>query len=684
MVSVDTTTNRLKLPTFKNLSFQLITYFLGIALLPLIIVSYINYKSASNELQNISLQLLWNMSQKQKSAIVNYMDNQQRTLGFLALSPDIERPFVLLNKIKQSTQKSETMDYLDTMRHKLEPTLRDFLDKTDFKQLYLVNLDGGILLNIGENKFNHANVSSGSLMNTELSNIFQRTLMFLTPQISNFGKMPSGNEYELFIATPVFSERRLVGILIAQFDLTALFNLVNHASNLIGTTGETLIGAIIGNVTTILNPSRFDDSKPFMALSEASDKTLNGNSFIDAMGWERGVGKLIDYRGQTVLAAWEYMPNLRWGLVVKMDMSEVMIPAIKLRQISIIIALIVCLAVLLVGWAITHSLTKPIFSLTKVATTIAAGDLTPTIGTPPNNEIGILANAIKTMSSSLKVVVSQIKNWGKELVTTTEEVSKVMEDQSLAAQETKKTSIDITTSSKQISEVAKELSGTMHDVSNVVKDTALLAESGIDGLHIMETSMNELTTANTEVSQQLNVIREKADAISSIITTMTKVADQTNLLSLNAAIEARQAGTYGKGFKVVALEIKRLADQVATSTLEIESMITEMSKAVHKGVSSMQHLSEKVKNEANEIANVSTHLTSVIQQVQGLPVHLETVVQGMETQSRQADEIKSSIAHLSESAQLTVSSMEKTTKKLLSLKKAAGELQLEISKFKDR
>jgi len=117
------------------------------------------------------------------------------------------------------------------------------------------------------------------------------------------------------------------------------------------------------------------------------------------------------------------------------------------------------------------------------------------------------------------------------------------------------------------------------------------------------------------------------------VTTITKVADQTNLLSLNAAIEAEKAGEYGRGFAVVATEIRRLADQTAVATYDIEQMVKEMQSAVSAGGMGMDKFSEEVRRGVNEVQQVSHQLTQIIQQVQALMPRFESVNEGMQAQA---------------------------------------------------
>src|SRR5207245_2721664 len=111
-----------------------------------------------------------------------------------------------------------------------------------------------------------------------------------------------------------------------------------------------------------------------------------------------------------------------------------------------------------------------------------------------------------------------------------------------------------------------------------------LADAGRVGLRQMEETMRQLSDATGSISAKLRTIREKAGGINLVVTTITKVADQTNLLSINAAIEAEKAGEAGLGFLVVAREIRRLADQTAVATLDIEQMVRQMESAVAAGV----------------------------------------------------------------------------------------------------
>lgn len=664
----------------SKLAIQMVLWFVAISLLPLSVVTYFNYHYAAQELNKLVSENLGAISQRQSREIKAYLKNQEKFVTILSLTSDVIRSLVVLNRIDTVSHEEDEENFkqIEELRNSFAPILRGVVDQFDFNQMYLINIDGNINMSIGEMPANYSNLLTGPLKNTELAAVFKNTIMFMTPQISNFTISSKNGEVLFYLASPVLSEHKLVGVIVLQINAIRIYDITQNYMGL-GATGETIICAMVDDEMMILNPTR-SHNRDEIAYKFVARKAMD-ESMKRALEGKRGTGEVKDYRGVKVLAAWEYLPKMRWGLVVKIDKQETLVPATELRHIAILIGFITLVIVLAVAILVANSITHPVIALTKVAERIAKGNLTPKIDTAPSNEVGLLSAAIETMARNLKSLVSQVKASGGQVAATVEDVATTVGQQEIAAQQTGAASLEITASAKKISVTAKELTGTMQEVNEVAQDTALLAESGIDGLRVMENSMGDLSEANQAVAVELHVIQDKANAISGIITTMTKVADQTNLLSLNASIEARKAGEYGRGFKIVAKEIRRLADQVAGSTLEIEKMIGGMLNAVYNGVHAMDNLSEKIQYSVREITTVSNHLGNVIQQVQGLPPRFEMILQGMESQSTRAADITESIKHLTEAAQKTIASLEITRGKLSLLDKTASALQIEISKF---
>jgi hypothetical protein len=211
----------------------------------------------------------------------------------------------------------------------------------------------------------------------------------------------------------------------------------------------------------------------------------------------------------------------------------------------------------------------------------------------------------------------------------------------------------IASAAKEISATSQELLRAMVEIADAAERTANLAHKGRQGLKGMETSMQTLSAASDGISLKLATIRSKAARINSVVTAITKVADQTNLLSLNASIEAEKAGEAGAGFAVVAREIRRLADQSAIATLDIEQIVEEMQEAVASGVSEMRELSDAVQGGMGAAATIQGQFGEIIEGVESIAPRYETVQQGMQNQSVGAKQISEAMWQLTETARQT-------------------------------
>jgi len=215
----------------------------------------------------------------------------------------------------------------------------------------------------------------------------------------------------------------------------------------------------------------------------------------------------------------------------------------------------------------------------------------------------------------------------------------------------------IASAAKEISATSQELLRTMVDIAEAAERTAGLAHDGRQGLKGMETSMQTLSTASESISGRLATIRTKAVRINAVVTAITKVADQTNLLSLNASIEAEKAGEAGAGFAVVAREIRRLADQSAIATLDIEQIVEEMQEAVASGVAEMRQFSEAVQGGIGAAETIQGQFGEIIEGVESIAPRYETVQQGMQNQSVGAKQISEAMWQLTETARQTSDSV---------------------------
>jgi methyl-accepting chemotaxis protein WspA len=331
---------------------------------------------------------------------------------------------------------------------------------------------------------------------------------------------------------------------------------------------------------------------------------------------------------------------------------------------------------------IAKPLGKKIAGVVSVAERISQGDLTSKVPEADvKDEIGQLQNAFRLMTQNLNQLLSKVSQAGIKITTSSTQISASGKQLEATVNEQVASTNEVVATAKEIAATSMDLVNVMNEVAKSSESTAKSASGGQSELTRMEATMRQLAEATGSISAKLGTISEKANNINSIITTITKVADQTNLLSLNAAIEAEKAGEYGLGFAVVAREIRRLADQTAVATLDIESMVKEMQSAVATGVMEMDKFTRDVGSGVNDIRGISTQLADIIYQVQGLTPRFEVVSQGMEGQSMGATQISEAMVQLSEAANQTADALGEINQAIDQLNEAGHDLRQEISKF---
>lgn len=271
--------------------------------------------------------------------------------------------------------------------------------------------------------------------------------------------------------------------------------------------------------------------------------------------------------------------------------------------------------------------------------------------------LGIAALAIWLAWLIVRSLVSRLQRSSVALMSTATQISATSKQQQATVNSYTASTTEIAAATKQISATSHELQNTLEQVSHAAASAAALAESGRTGLQGIDGTMHQLSGATATISLKLSVIREKANDINMVVTTITKVADQTNLRSVNAAIEAEKAGEYGLGFLVVAREIRRLADQSAVATLDIEQMVRQMQGAVSTGVMEMDKFTEQVRQGVQSVANIGGQLGQIIERVQELSSRIDSVNEGMRSQSQGATQISEAMAQLTDGARQTAASL---------------------------
>ena len=324
-----------------------------------------------------------------------------------------------------------------------------------------------------------------------------------------------------------------------------------------------------------------------------------------------------------------------WYIIFCRNYDEVLSDIFAFLLKLLISMLLVAVAVALLVYFLTRSLVgKPMEKLTGAADSVAKGDLRVQIDPGSSrNEVGQLSRSINNMTRSIREQTIRIREAVDTLNATTASIVSASGRQEEAMKSLEGNVAQVGVSSRQISATSQELAGTMENVKNSAGEASRQANAGQKSLSGLQGAMQSLSAGTDSISEKLALMRQKAASIDSIIATITKISDQTNLLSLNAAIEAEKAGEYGRAFPWLRAGNRTAANETAISTLDISDIISEMQASVADGVSEMDHFRQEVACGVRSAEDATIQLTEVIARVANLGPELEKVNEGMRFQS---------------------------------------------------
>nr|WP_274610376.1 methyl-accepting chemotaxis protein [Pseudomonas sp. TH31] len=357
--------------------------------------------------------------------------------------------------------------------------------------------------------------------------------------------------------------------------------------------------------------------------------------------------------------------------------------AVTAAKVSMGVSLLIAvLAAGFCGLLLMRAIMAPMNRIVKILEIMRTGDLSSRLNLERKDEFNAVETGFNDMMTELTSLVSQAQRSSVQVTTSVTEIAATSKQQQATATETAATTTEIGATSREIAATSRDLVRTMTEVSTAADQASVLAGSGQQGLARMEDTMHSVMGAADLVNAKLAILNEKAGNINQVVVTIVKVADQTNLLSLNAAIEAEKAGEYGRGFAVVATEVRRLADQTAVATYDIEQMVREIQSAVSAGVMGMDKFSEEVRRGMSEVQQVGEQLSQIIHQVQALAPRVLMVNEGMQAQATGAEQINHALVQLGDASSQTVESLRQASFAIDELSQVAVGLRSGVSRFK--
>jgi methyl-accepting chemotaxis protein len=604
-----------------SLKLKLIINFLILISIPIAVLGTLSYNMSSDALQStIEHELVQITDLTAESIHTNLMD-EQKSLQIAAQNTIFTSA---LTQTDNTEVLNEAYNYVLSLEKKM----------TELETVFVVDLQGNALV---------TNEGISTALNVADREYFKQAANGKSA-ISEILTSKTTNKPVVAIAEPIYLNDQVIGVLGASVDFETISS---HAAEIkIGKNGYAYMidksGMFIYHPTTekILKDNIKDiKSDELQVLVKKMQAGESGTGF---------------YTYENVYKFVRFVPVGQWVLVLTAEYDEYMKPALTIRQSTLIIAVSCIIIAMLIAYFIsTYNIVLPIRKLQQLMSKAGNGDLTVSANIKTKDEIGELAKSFNEMIAHQSGIVSQVRIGAQELAAAAEEMAASTEQINVAteeintsiqtvaagAQKQNESIIDTSQVLVQLSSLVQIARSKADDTNQNVVFTVNTAENGREKVKDTIQAIDTISATTKDTMEVLNILDGLSSKVGGITVTINSLAEQTNLLALNAAIEAARAGEHGKGFAVVADEVRKLSELSNTGAREIEALVNEMITQTQHAVESINEGKNAVDNGVKIAGETDTAFLNIIKALESIVKNIFEIVDITKDEVATSDQI---------------------------------------------
>jgi len=410
------------------------------------------------------------------------------------------------------------------------------------------------------------------------------------------------------------------------------------------------------------------------ALSNASSFATAFNQLVETVNQETAIEAKMREEARHLASSVE-----NWLTTVEDNLESQRLTADRILVGAAGLAILFGIGIAL---AMTRIIVKPIRRMVAVISSLAEGDLTQEIHSERRDELGELMRSTQRMVIKLRHLVGRLKDGISQIASSSEEMSTVARDNNRLVSEQKSETDQVATAMNEMTATIREVARNAEEASTTTADSEQLTRQGGEKVHFTIQQTSQLASDVQQCAESIAALKQDTDEIGTVLVIINGISEQTNLLALNAAIEAARAGEAGRGFAVVADEVRSLSKRSSESTKKIESLIEKLQSRTDEAMSVMNRSAERAtstKEPAEEALEALEQITAAVGRIQEMN---DQIAASVTQQSSVAEDINQSVLTISSAADQTATGSEQTLQANVELSQLGQELHDASSAFK--